>query len=121
MKISLLVLPFRNWSSSTQDDFLCDGITEELIYTLTRLDQLRVASRTSSFFFKNKDLQPKQIGEQLGISHLLEGSIRRYDEKIRDLAARAELQKTMAEDKRERAERLAFSGPMPPLTLYQQS
>lgn len=83
MKISLLVLPFRNWSSSTQDDFLCDGITEELIYTLTRLDQLRVASRTSSFFFKNKDLQPKQIGEQLGISHLLEGSIRRYDEKIR--------------------------------------
>jgi|GEM_PF-3812383 len=83
MKISLLVLPFQNWSSSTQDDFLCDGITEELIYTLTRLDHLQVASRTSSFFFKNKELQPKQIGEQLGISHLLEGSIRRYDEKIR--------------------------------------
>lgn len=83
MKISLLVLPFQNWGSSTQDDFLCDGITEELIYTLTRLDHLQVASRTSSFFFKNKDLQPKQIGEQLGISHLLEGSIRRYDEKIR--------------------------------------
>lgn len=83
MKISLLVLPFRNWSSSTQDDFLCDGITEELIYTLTRLDHLQVASRTSSFFFKDKDLQPRQIGEQLGISHMLEGSIRRYDEKIR--------------------------------------
>lgn len=83
MKISLLVLPFRNWSSSSEDDFLCDGITEELIYTLTRLDHLQVASRTSSFFFKHKDLQPKQIGEQLGISHLLEGSIRRYDEKIR--------------------------------------
>ncbi len=83
MKISLLVLPFRNWSSSPQDDFLCDGITEELIYTLTRLDHLQVASRTSSFFFKDKDLQPRQIGEQLGISHMLEGSIRRYDEKIR--------------------------------------
>lgn len=83
MKISLLVLPFQNWSSSPADEFLSDGITEELIYTLTRLDHLRVASRTSSFYFKGKNLQLKEISEQLGISHVLEGSLRRYEAQIR--------------------------------------
>lgn len=83
MKISLLVLPFQNWSSSPADEFLSDGITEELIYTLTRLDHLRVASRTSSFYFKGKNLQLKEISEQLGISHVLEGSLRRYETQIR--------------------------------------
>ncbi len=83
MKISLLVLPFQNWSSSPADEFLSDGITEELIYTLTRLEHLRVASRTSSFFFKGKNLQLKEISEQLGISHILEGSLRRYETQIR--------------------------------------
>lgn len=83
MKISLLVLPFQNWSSSSADEFLSDGITEELIYTLTRLEHLRVASRTSSFYFKGQNLQLKEISEQLGISHVLEGSLRRYENQIR--------------------------------------
>ena len=83
MKKSLLILPFRNLGPSTDDDFLSDGITEELISALTKLGHLHIASRTSSFFFKGKNFSLEEIKSKLQVSHLLEGSIRRQAEKLR--------------------------------------
>jgi adenylate cyclase len=73
---SIAVLPFVNMSSSGENEFFSDGITEEIINALTRIPELRVTSRTSSFFFKNKNLPIQEIGEQLGVALLLEGSVR---------------------------------------------
>lgn len=83
MTQSLLILPFRNLSLSTEDEFLSDGITEELISTLTRQPHLKVASRTSSFYFKQKNFSLDELKDKLDVSHLLEGSIRRAGKNIR--------------------------------------
>ncbi|MEO1257136.1 MAG: tetratricopeptide repeat protein, partial [Bacteroidota bacterium] len=83
MKQSLLILPFRNLGFSTEDEFLSDGITEELISTLTQQGHLRIASRTSSFYFKGKNFSLEEIKSKLEVTHILEGSIRRHAEKIR--------------------------------------
>ncbi|MEL6653765.1 MAG: tetratricopeptide repeat protein, partial [Bacteroidota bacterium] len=73
---SIAVLPFVNMSANEENEFFADGITEEIINALTRIPGLRVTSRTSAFFFKNKNLPIKQIGEKLNVSLLLEGSVR---------------------------------------------
>ena len=73
---SIAVLPFVNMSTSGENEFFSDGITEEIINALTRIPDLRVTSRTSSFFFKNKNLPIQEIGEKLNVSLLLEGSVR---------------------------------------------
>lgn len=73
---SIAVLPFVNMSTSGENEFFSDGITEEIINALTRVPGLRVTSRTSSFFFKNKNLPIREIGQHLQVSLLLEGSVR---------------------------------------------
>lgn len=73
---SIAVLPFVNMSTQAENEFFSDGITEEIINALTRIPDLRVTSRTSSFFFKNKNLPIREIGEKLQVSLLLEGSVR---------------------------------------------
>lgn len=73
---SIAVLPFVNMSTSKENEFFSDGMTEEIINALTRIPGLRVTSRTSSFFFKNKQLPIHEIGEKLKVSLLLEGSVR---------------------------------------------
>lgn len=77
MKWSLLVLPFDNISGAEEDDYLADGLTEELISALTIYEELSVASRTSSFYFKEKSFSLEEIAQKLTISHVLEGSLRR--------------------------------------------
>ncbi|MEL6133591.1 MAG: hypothetical protein AAFR59_09540, partial [Bacteroidota bacterium] len=80
---SLAVLPLVNQSRQAEHEYLCDGLTEEMINALTQIEGLRVTSRTSSFFFKNKPIPLLEIGAQLRVSTLLEGSIQVQGNKLR--------------------------------------
>src|SRR5262249_49178788 len=80
---SLLVLPFVNMSSDKENEYFSDGMTEELINALASVDGLRVVSRTSSFAFKGKDVDIRQIGEKLNVDVVLEGSVRREGDRLR--------------------------------------
>ncbi len=73
---SIAVLPFVNMSADKEQEYFSDGITEEIINALAKIKGLKVTSRTSSFFFKGKNIPITQIGTQLNVSILLEGSIR---------------------------------------------
>ncbi len=80
---SIAVLPFVNMSSDPEQEYFVDGITEDLIDRLSRHSSLRVIARTSSFYFKNQSDDVREIGRQLGVTHLVEGSVRRSGTKIR--------------------------------------
>jgi len=80
---SVAVLPFTNSSGLPEDDVLCDGITEEIINALSRLERLRVASRTSVFVFKEKREDVRTIGAQLRVGAVLEGGLRRSGNRLR--------------------------------------
>lgn len=83
MTQSLLVLPFRNLNPSPEQEYLSDGLTEELIAALSGYDNVQVASRTSSFYFKNRTFSLEEIREKLKVTHLLEGSIRNFADQLR--------------------------------------
>jgi TolB-like protein/class 3 adenylate cyclase/Tfp pilus assembly protein PilF len=80
---SVAVLPFLNMSADPENEFFSDGITEDLISALTRVNGLKVTARTSSFAFKNRAADVRQIAEQLGVTHILEGSVRRAGMRVR--------------------------------------
>jgi serine/threonine protein kinase/Flp pilus assembly protein TadD len=80
---SIAVLPFANMSGSDDSGYLSDGITEEIINVLAKLEGLQVASRTSSFAFKEKTLDVRAIAEQLNVHTVLEGSVRRAGKRLR--------------------------------------
>lgn len=80
---SLVVLPFANMSPDPEQEYFSDGMAEELLNLLARLPQLRVISRTSAFSYKGKEVRTRQIAEELGISHILEGSVRRSGSRLR--------------------------------------
>jgi serine/threonine-protein kinase len=80
---SIAVLPFLNMSADKGDEYLSDGVSEELIAALTKITGLQVKARTSSFAFKGKNEDIQQIGELLHVSYLLEGSVARAGNKLR--------------------------------------
>ena len=80
---SIAVLPLRNMSADPGNEYFSDGMTEEIINALTKIEALRVASRTSAFAFKGKDEDVRRIGAALGVRTVLEGSVRRFGKKIR--------------------------------------
>lgn len=80
---TLVILPFVNSSSDTDFDFFSDGITEEIINALGKINELKVISRTSSFYFKGKDIPLKEIADQLNVKMVLEGSVRIAGNQIR--------------------------------------
>ena len=80
---SIAVLPFANMSNEFDNDYFSDGITEEIINALVKVDGLRVTSRTSSFAFKNKHDDLRVIGRKLGVNSILEGSVRKAGNRIR--------------------------------------
>jgi len=82
-KKSIAVLPFANMSADSEQEHFCDGLTEELLYVLAGLPDLRVASRTSSFAFKNKNVDLTTVAEKLQVAHILEGSVRKSGTSIR--------------------------------------
>jgi adenylate cyclase len=80
---SIAVLPFVNMSADKNDEYLSDGVSEELITALSKITGLQVKARTSSFAFKGKNEDIQKIGELLHVSHLLEGSVARAGNKLR--------------------------------------
>ncbi|WP_429806455.1 winged helix-turn-helix domain-containing tetratricopeptide repeat protein [Ensifer sp. B1-9] len=80
---SIVVLPFANLSSDTQQSYLVDGITEDVITALTRFRWFRVIGRNSSFVYKHKSVSAKQVGRDLGVDYVLEGSVRRSGGRLR--------------------------------------
>ncbi len=80
---SIAVLPFVNLSSEIENEFLSDGISEDLLNALWRIEGLRVAARTSCFAFKGRNEDVRKIGEALGVETVLEGSVRKVDNRLR--------------------------------------
>ena len=80
---SIAVLPFINMSDDNEQEHFCDGLTEELLNVLANLPDLRVASRTSCFAFKDKKVNLPVIAEELLVAHILEGSVRKSGTNIR--------------------------------------
>jgi len=83
---SIAVLPFKDLSLQKDQDYFCEGLAEELINALAKLKSLNVAARTSAFQFKGKDQDIRQIGAQLNVDSVLEGSVRKSDGRLRIMA-----------------------------------
>ncbi len=81
--ISIAVLPFADLSADQDQQYFTDGLSEELLNLLVRVDDLRVASRTSSFAYRNSTLGIPAIAESLNVGHVLEGSVRKDGDRIR--------------------------------------
>ena len=80
---SIAVLPFLNISGDPENEYFCEGLSEELLNVLSQVEGLRVAARTSSFLFKEKGGDIKEIGQKLGVSTVLEGSVRKAGDRLR--------------------------------------
>ena len=80
---SIAVLPFVNMSADSDNEYFSDGLSEELLNLLAKIPELRVAARTSSFSYKAKDVNITQIGEELNVTHVLEGSVRKDGNHVR--------------------------------------
>jgi TolB-like protein/DNA-binding winged helix-turn-helix (wHTH) protein/Flp pilus assembly protein TadD len=80
---SIAVLPFVNMSGDPQQEYFSDGLAEELLNSLVRISELKVAARTSAFAFKGKDLEVGEIARRLNVGSILEGSVRKVGEKVR--------------------------------------
>ena len=83
---SIVVLPFTNMSSDPENEFLADGITEEIINALAQIEDLRVVARTSAFSFKGKHVDLRTVGECLNVTTILEGSVRKSGNRLRIMA-----------------------------------
>jgi TolB-like protein len=82
-KISIAVLPFTNMSGDPEQEYFADGISDDLITDLSRIPEFMVTSRNSAFTYKEKSLKTHQIAEELGVRYILEGSVRKADNRIR--------------------------------------
>ena len=80
---SIAVLPFVNMSDDAGNEYFSDGISEEILNALAKVKELKVAGRTSSFAFKGQNQDLRQIGEALGVNHILEGSVRKAGAQVR--------------------------------------
>jgi TolB-like protein/Flp pilus assembly protein TadD len=80
---SIAVLPFVDLSPAKDQEYFCDGITEELISEMARIDGLRVVARTSVFLFKGKPLDVREVGNKLNVATVLEGSVRKAGNRLR--------------------------------------
>ena len=83
---SIAVLPLINESGDPKDEYFSDGLSEELIAALAQISGLKVIGRSSSFRFKDRTEEPKTIGEKLGVSTLLEGTVRKQGDRVRIVA-----------------------------------
>lgn len=82
-KPSIAVLPFDNMSKDPEQDYFCDGITEEIITALAKVPELFVIARNSTFTYKGKPVKIQQVAEDLGVRYVLEGSVRKSGDRIR--------------------------------------
>ena len=80
---SIAVLPFADMSEKRDQEYFADGVAEEILNALAQVDGLRVPGRTSSFWFKGKNVELAEIGRKLNVTHVLEGSVRRAGQRVR--------------------------------------
>jgi non-specific serine/threonine protein kinase len=80
---SIAVLPFTNTSADAENEYFCDGLAEELLHALTKVEGLKVAARTSAFSVKGKNIDIREIGQKLNVTALLEGSVRKAGNRLR--------------------------------------
>jgi TolB-like protein len=80
---SIAVLPLVNIGMGTEQEYFCDGITDNIIYALSHFPQLYVIARDSVFSYKDKQIAVKKIGQELGAEYIIEGSVQRYEDNIR--------------------------------------
>src|SRR3989440_3914647 len=80
---SIAVLPFANMSTDPENEYFCDGLAEELLNALAKIENLKVAARTSAFSFKGKNANISEIGEKLSVKTILEGSVRKSGNRVR--------------------------------------
>ena len=80
---SIAVLPFANMSADPEQEYFCDGMAEEIINALTKLGDLRVVARTSAFQFKGQAVDLREVGKKLGVTTVLEGSVRKAGNRLR--------------------------------------
>jgi serine/threonine protein kinase len=83
---SIAVLPFVNMSADPENEYFCDGLAEELLNALAKVEALHVAARTSAFSFKGKDVPVSEIGHALNVTTVLEGSVRKAGNRLRIIA-----------------------------------
>jgi len=82
-KPSIAVLPFDNFSDDPDQEYFSDGMTEEIITGLSKIPQVFVIARNSSFTYKGRAVQVQQVGRELGVRYVLEGSVRKYRDRVR--------------------------------------
>ncbi len=82
-KPSIAVLPFTNMSDDPKQDYLADGLAEEIINALSKLSNVFVIARNSSFSYKGRQVKVQQVAEELGVRYVLEGSVRKMGDKVR--------------------------------------
>jgi len=82
-RLSIVVLPFANLSNDADQQYFADGITEDLTTDLSRISDMFVISRNTAFTYRNKPVDTKQIGRELGVRYVLEGSVRRSGNQVR--------------------------------------
>jgi len=82
-KPSIAVLAFDNMTGDSAQDYFCDGIAEEIITSISKINELFVVARNSSFFYKGTPVKIKQISEELGVRYVMEGSVRSSGDKVR--------------------------------------
>jgi len=80
---SIAILPFANLSADSEQEYFCDGLTEEIINVLSHLEELRIVARTSTFAFKGKHEDIREIGKKLNVENVLEGSVRKSGNLLR--------------------------------------
>ena len=82
-KPSIAVLPFQNMSGDSEQDYFCDGMVEDIITGLSRIKWLFVIARNSTFIYKGRVVDVKQVGRELGVRYVLEGSVRKVNDRLR--------------------------------------
>jgi adenylate cyclase len=82
-RLSIVVLPFANLGNDPEQQYFADGVTEDLTTDLSRLAGMFVISRNTAFTYRNKPVDAKQIGHELGVRYVLEGSVRRSGNQLR--------------------------------------
>jgi TolB-like protein len=87
-RAAIAVLPFMNMSDEHEQEYFSDGISEDIITALSKLRWFYVIARNSSFAYKGKSVHLKQIGEELGVGYVVEGSVRKDGDRVRITAAR---------------------------------
>ena len=83
LRLSIVVLPFANLSNDPDQQYFADGITEDVTTDLSRLAGMLVISRNTAFTYRKKRVDTRQIGRELAVRYVLEGSVRRADNRVR--------------------------------------